>query len=69
MSLKYISECYGVPADKGQRIVFNGGCCPSPGEIVGAYNASIEVILDNTPGKTLLFHPTWNMEYVESEEL
>jgi len=68
MSLKYISESYGVPAKKGQRIIYTGLNYPRPGEIVGSHNASIKVVFDDEPERTYIHHPTWNVEYVESEE-
>ncbi len=69
MSLKYISESYGVPAKKGQRIIYTGLNYPRPGEIVGSHDASIKVIFDDEPETTKLYNPVWDMEYVESEEV
>ncbi len=67
MSLKYISEHYGVPAEKSRRIIYTGLGYPRPGEIVGSYNASIKVIFDDKPETTYIYHPTWKVEYLESE--
>ena len=69
MSLKFISAAYDVPAEKGQRIVYTGLGYPRPGEIVGSYDASIQVVFDDKPDEIKLYHPTWNVHYGESEEL
>ncbi len=69
MSLKYISEFYGVPAKKGGRIIYTGRGAPLEGKIRGSRNASLRVEFDNDPTNIRLLHPTWNVEYLESEEI
>lgn len=62
MSLEYIRNCYGVPAEKGRRIVMNG----KPGVITGASGPHVAVLFDDMePGNSRPCHPTWEMEYLE----
>ena len=68
MSLKYIRECYGVPAYKGQKIIYTGRGSPIEGTIRGGRGGSLRVQFGDDPSKVWLQHPTWNVEYVESEE-
>jgi len=57
--LEYIRKTYGVPAEIGRSILFNG----SAGEIVGAQGARLKIRLDERPLETLLVHPTWMIDY------
>ena len=68
MSLKYIRDCYGVPAYRGARIRFT----PNEnevweGRITSARMARLRVLVDDrVPGYRgrLTLHPTWNVEYL-----
>ncbi len=68
MSLKYISEHYGVNAQLGGKVIYQWGGRPRPGEIVGSHNASIKVVFDDEPEIAKLYNTTWDMEYVGSED-
>jgi len=57
--LEYIRKTYGVPAEIGRSISFNG----SAGEIVGTQGARLKIRLDERPLETLLVHPVWMMDY------
>ena len=58
--MKYIREQYGVPAKIGMKVVAQG----RDGTIVGARCEYIRVKIDGEKN-VLLFHPTWEMEYIE----
>ncbi len=55
----YVRTRYGVPAQRGMRVVANG----KPGRITSSAGQYIRVRLDgeNFSG---YWHPTWNMEYL-----
>ena len=68
MSLEYIRENYGVPAEIGGKVVYHGGKDESVMmEITGARNQYLRCkILDGTnAGHETLLHPTWDIEYKE----
>ena len=68
MSLKYVRNTYGVPAQRGCRIrytdeygtVWNG-------RITSARGGRLHVLVDDrVPGYRgrLILHPTWHVEYL-----
>lgn len=60
MSLEYIRNSYGVPAEVGRGVT----CYGKSGVIVGARNAHLEVLLDeDKPGRTGYYHPTHEVAY------
>lgn len=61
MSLDYIREHYGVPAEVGCRVVVDAHV----GVIVGADQAHLLVEL--TDGRTVSAHPTWRVQYLPAE--
>ncbi len=65
MSLKYISEHYGVNAQLGGKVIYQWGGKPRQGEIVGSHNASLAVVFDDDPKIEHKLHPTWKVEYLE----
>lgn len=54
----YVRHFYGVPAEKGMRVVVDG----KPGVIAGFVDAYLLVLLDGhtEPGRC---HPTWRVQY------
>jgi hypothetical protein len=62
-SLKYIKDYYQVPANKGQKILYEGEI----GEIVGASGPHLKVkFLDHK--NPLILHPTWKIQYLDSSD-
>lgn len=60
MSLDYIKQHYGVPADLGRKVVFQG----RTGVIVGYHGACLKVNFDDEkPNKYAKLHPNWHIEY------
>jgi hypothetical protein len=67
MSLKYIRDYYGVPAEEGVRIRYTGD--PSgtvDGTITGTNGPHLLVKFDDAPGNSVL-HPKWEVEYLTDE--
>lgn len=62
MSMEYIREYYGVPAEVGTNVIAQG----RKGTIVGAKNAYIRVKIDGEKN-IILFHPTWEIEYLDQD--
>jgi hypothetical protein len=58
VSLSYIREYYGVPAEVGCRVVVDSHV----GVIVGASDARLLVELAD--GRTIIAHPTWRVWYL-----
>jgi hypothetical protein len=68
MSMKYIRDCYKVPAKRGGRIKYVDSFGTSWfGRITSAKGNHLRVLVDdrvkNYRGR-LLLHPTWNVEYL-----
>ena len=64
MSLDYIKEMYGVPAEKNGRIKYTGN--PGVvllGTIIGARGGHLEIKLDDEK-ESGFYHPTWEIEYL-----
>jgi len=66
MSLDYIRKAYGVPVSRGCRIKFTP-CTgiAKDGFVVAARGKYIRVRFADMR-RTVLLHPTWNVEYLES---
>lgn len=64
MSLQYIRDYYGVPANRGGRITFTGTAdkLPQQGTITGADNVRLRVRFDGQK-HTAIVHPTWEVAY------
>lgn len=60
---EYIQKAYGVPAQKGRVVKFQGEL----GVIVSAKGRRLRVRVDSCK-RLLLCHPTWEMEYLGMEE-
>lgn len=59
MSMEQIRSTYGVPARRGQRVVFDG----LSGTIVAARGGYLRVRFDGEKG-TRSLHPVWQVQYV-----
>jgi hypothetical protein len=62
-SLKYIQDYYDVPAEKGQKVLYEG----KEGTIVGASGPHLKVRFSDEK-RDLILHPTWKVEYLPSED-
>lgn len=64
MSVEYLSRQYGVPAAIGGRVSYTGSGKPHLGTIISVEGARLRIQLD---GQTHvgLYHPTWELEYLE----
>ncbi len=61
MSCEYVKQAYGVPAEIGRRISFNG----RQGVIAADRGNYIGVNFDDEkPGLVSNLHPTWQVEYL-----
>jgi hypothetical protein len=60
MGIKYIRKSYNVPAKRGMRVIANG----KPGKITGANGSRLRILLDGNC-RSLLWHPTWRIEYLD----
>jgi len=65
VSLDYIRNHYRVSAEKGTRVWFK--YADRKGTIVGTSGAYISVLFDGDDEPRQL-HPTWQLEYLETEE-
>lgn len=67
MSLDYIRDHYGVPAQLEGRIRFtwSGWLGDPAGTIVGADGPHLQVLFDS--GELGNLHPTWEIEYLPAE--
>lgn len=64
MSMEYIRETYGVPAEKGGRVKYtNGSGVATEGAITGTHAAYIKVKMDGNK-LSKCYHPTYNIEYL-----
>lgn len=63
MSLEYIRNYYGVPANEGQRVRYSGGFEPIDGTIIRSDSARLIVKLDGKK-RPVSMHPTWQIEYL-----
>lgn len=68
MSMSSIREYYGVPAKRGVRIVYSGYGSVAVGTIVGARGYYLRVRFDDVPTQIATLHPTWEIEYLGSNE-
>lgn len=65
-SADYIAKQYGVPVTIGGRVRYTGGAEPREGEIVSIEGARLRIKLDGDT-HVGLYHPTWEIEYLEGE--
>lgn len=63
MTLKYISENYNVPADRGQRVISHDGTRQRSGTIIGARGQLLRVRFDGEDDSELV-HPRRKLDYV-----
>ncbi len=63
MSMQYIRNYYGVPAKRGGRVRYTGEDKPVEGTITSANGPHLRIRLDGTT-YSLIFHPTWELEYL-----
>lgn len=66
MSMEYVRKHYGVPAKRGARICYHGEKGDEYGTILSARD-NLRVRMDAT-GQVLIFHPTWQIEYLAATE-
>lgn len=67
MSMDYIRRTYGVPARRGDRIIYGGITAPIAGTITMADGAYLRVRFDGWK-KSVRLHPTWRITYLPSEQ-
>lgn len=60
--LEYIRNAYGVPAEAGRRVEFDG----RRGVIKGARDGRLVVLMDGDE-TTGTYHPIWHMIYLKDE--
>jgi hypothetical protein len=67
--MERIRAYYGVPAKRGGRVRYRNLGHPVEGTITGSSQTQmwINVRLDGF-AKTLPFHPTWELEYLDGTE-
>lgn len=64
MSLQYIRDAYNVPAHEGRRVVVFSG---QKGTIIGANGFRLLIKVDGE-NYSKLFHPTWNIDYLDRKD-
>ena len=65
MSLEYIRTYYGVPAKRLSRVEYTGDKDnPRRGTITGARGARLLIRFDDDK-RTYVFHPTWEIRYLQ----
>ncbi len=64
MSLRYIRDYYGVPANRGQKVIYSGSGRPLEGVITGARGAHLMVRIAEFGERPVRIHPTWEVEFV-----
>lgn len=57
--VSYVREMYGVPAEVGRRVLFNG----EPAEITGGDGHYLQIVL-GTAREPMRVHPTWHLDYL-----
>jgi hypothetical protein len=67
MSMAYIRRTYKVPAKRGGRVRYTWPSPPQTGTIVGARGPHLRIRLDGEKHSEL-YHPTWEIEYLETVE-
>ena len=66
MSMQYIRSQYGVPAQRGGRVIYSGNGREQRGTIVGARGGHLKIRLDGARN-SLPFHPTWCLVYATTD--
>jgi len=67
MSMDYIRNYYGVPAQRGGRVRYTGGRHPQLGTITGSEGQYLTIQLDGQR-HSMPYHPTWEIEYLPQEQ-
>lgn len=69
MSMEYIRKSYGVPAKQGGRVRYTGDKGPHKtaryGTITGAHGSHLRIRMDGDSFSNI-YHPTWEIEYLEA---
>lgn len=67
MSMERIRKRYGVPAKRGARVRYTGEGKDKPelGTVTSAHGHHLRIRLDGHK-HTHIFHPTWELEYLEA---
>lgn len=68
MITDYINRQYGVPARIGGRVSYTGSGKPQHGTIVSVEGGRLRIKLDDKPHYVGLYHPTWELEYLDAEQ-
>lgn len=63
MSMEWVRRCYGVPAKRGGRVEYTGDGKAERGTIRSVRGAQLMIQLDGER-RTMPFHPTWCLRYV-----
>ena len=63
MSISWVRRSYGVPANRGGRVIYRGRGRDEHGTICGASYGRLRIRLDGDT-RSRLFHPEWMLEYV-----
>lgn len=66
MSFDYIRKYYGVMPKRGGRVKYTGSGREEYGTIVSASGSHLNIRLDGIK-HTMPFHPTWKLEYLDSQ--
>lgn len=64
-SFSHMRDQYGVHATQGGRVIYTGSGAPQLGTIVSAEGARLRIRLDDRPDYVGLYHPTWELEYLD----
>lgn len=67
MTMQYVRDYYGVPAKRGGRVVYTGSLEPKHGVITSARGAKLMIHMEGLK-HARPYHPTWEMQYLESRE-
>lgn len=67
MSMEWVRKNYGVPAIRGGRVLYTGCGRKEFGTIRSARGSHLNIQLDGVK-RPLPFHPTWELEYVQSSD-
>jgi len=66
MSFEWVRKNYNVPAKRGGRIEYTGGRKPELGTITSASGGRLNIRLDSAK-RSVPFHPTWELRYLEGD--
>lgn len=63
-SMAYIRRQYGVKAEVGGRVIYTGNRMLQLGAVASVEGARLRILLDGQ-AHAGLYHPTWEVEYLE----